>query len=51
VSVAGSYRVAVGSQQADLPISPLTAALAITLMMTIDMGSSSPSPRAPSSPG
>jgi adenine/guanine phosphoribosyltransferase-like PRPP-binding protein len=38
VSAAGSYRVAVGSQHADLPIVPLSDSLAIALMMTIDMG-------------
>jgi adenine/guanine phosphoribosyltransferase-like PRPP-binding protein len=38
VSDAGSYRAAVGSQQADLPIVPLGDDLAIALMMTIDMG-------------
>lgn len=38
MSAAGSYRVAVGSQQADLPIVPLNDELAIALMMTIDMG-------------
>ena len=35
---AGSYRAAVGSQHADLPIVPLTDDLAIALMMTIDLG-------------
>ena len=38
MSAAGSYRVAVGSQHADLPIVPLNDELAIALMMTIDMG-------------
>jgi adenine/guanine phosphoribosyltransferase-like PRPP-binding protein len=38
VSAAGSYRVTVGSQHADLPIVPLSDSLAIALMMTIDMG-------------
>ena len=38
MSVAGSYRVAVGSQHADLPLVPLNDDLAIALMMTIDMG-------------
>jgi hypothetical protein len=35
---AGSYRVAVGSQQADLPLVPLGDDRAIALMMTIDLG-------------
>lgn len=38
MSAAGRYRVAVGSQHADLPIVPLNDSLAIALMMTIDMG-------------
>lgn len=38
MSAAGSYRVTVGSQHADLPIVPLSDSLAIALMMTIDMG-------------
>ena len=38
MTAAGSYRVAVGSQHADLPIVPLTDDLAIALMMTIDLG-------------
>jgi adenine/guanine phosphoribosyltransferase-like PRPP-binding protein len=35
---AGSYRAAVGSQQADLPVVPLSGELAIALLMTIDLG-------------
>jgi adenine/guanine phosphoribosyltransferase-like PRPP-binding protein len=38
MTAAGSYRVTVGSQHADLPIVPLGDDLAIALMMTIDMG-------------
>jgi adenine phosphoribosyltransferase len=38
VTAAGRYRVAVGSQHAELPIVPLNDELAIALMMTIDMG-------------
>ena len=38
MTAAGSYRVTVGSQHADLPIVPLDDGLAIALMMTIDLG-------------
>jgi adenine/guanine phosphoribosyltransferase-like PRPP-binding protein len=38
MTASGSYRVAVGSQHADLPIVPLNDELAIALLMTIDMG-------------
>jgi adenine/guanine phosphoribosyltransferase-like PRPP-binding protein len=38
VGAAGSYRAAVGSQHADLPIVALGDDLAIALMMTIDLG-------------
>lgn len=38
MSGAGSYRATVGSQQADLPLVPLSDDLAIALMMTIDLG-------------
>ncbi len=35
---AGSYQATIGSQQVDLPIVPLDADRAISLLMTIDMG-------------
>jgi adenine/guanine phosphoribosyltransferase-like PRPP-binding protein len=38
ITPAGSYRVAVGSQHADLPVIPLGDDRAIALMMTIDLG-------------